>query len=55
MYIPFNMYRFPYIVLIARGEHNHHPPYPIRLPQQIADDVIEAIQGTEVLDITARK
>jgi hypothetical protein len=49
------MDRFPYIVLISRGRHTHHPPYPTRMPLQIADDVIAAINSTEVLDMTARK
>jgi hypothetical protein len=45
---------FPYIVLITRGNHSHHPPYPLRLPQDIADDVIAAIKRTDILGMTAR-
>lgn len=48
------MSRYPYIALISRGNHNHHPPYPTRLPQEIANTVIEAIKQGDCLALTPR-
>jgi len=48
------MIRYPYICLITRGSHNHHPPYPIRMPMDIADAVIKAIQEGDPLTLTPR-
>jgi hypothetical protein len=54
IYFPFNMIRYPYALLVARGRHSHHPPYPTRLPIQIANDVILAIRQNDVLAQTPR-
>jgi hypothetical protein len=48
------MYRHPYVCLVARGFHDHHPPYPTRMPKDIADDVIAVLGRGGVLDTTAR-
>jgi hypothetical protein len=48
------MARYPYICLIARGSHSHHPPYPIKLSIDLANDVVEAIRQVEVLNLTTR-
>jgi hypothetical protein len=42
-------------MLVVRGTHTHHPPYPTKMPSEIADEVIKAIKEHEVLDLTARK
>jgi hypothetical protein len=55
MYIPQKMSRYPFICIVARGNHPHHPPYPTRLPKDIADDVIAAIRGGDILSLTGRK
>jgi hypothetical protein len=55
IYIPQNMHRFPFLCIIARGNHMHHPPLPTRLPQDIASDIISAIRQCNILSLTARK
>jgi len=37
-----------------RGRHDHHPPYPTKLPRNIADEVVQMIRAQECLDLTAR-
>lgn len=54
VYIPQKWDRFPFLLLVTRGYHAHHPPPPIKLPQEIADEVIEAIKDHDCLDLTAR-
>jgi hypothetical protein len=54
LYIPLKWSRFPFLLLVARGRHTHHPPYPTKLPKNIADEVIEAIKQQECLDLSAR-
>jgi hypothetical protein len=54
MYIPYHMDRHLYICLISRGSHSHHPPYPNRVPQDIANDVQEIISGIDLLSMTTR-
>jgi hypothetical protein len=48
------MARYPYICLITRNSHTHHPPYPTKLPIDLANDVVEAIRQVEVLNLTTR-
>jgi hypothetical protein len=48
------MIRYPYVILIARGNHSHHPPYPTRLPYQVANDVILALRQGDILAQTPR-
>jgi hypothetical protein len=48
------MKRLPFICIVARGNHPHHPPYPTRLPKDVADDVVAAIKGGDVLSLTGR-
>ena len=48
------MARFPYIILVARGNHSHHPPYPIRLPLDIANDLTIALCQGDILSQTPR-
>jgi hypothetical protein len=54
LYIPFDMVQYPYICLVTRGEHNHHPPYPTRMPSDIANDVVEALRQTDIMIMTPR-
>jgi hypothetical protein len=49
------MSRFLFICIVAKGNHPHHLPYPTRLLKDIADDVIAAIRGGDVLSLTGRK
>src|SRR6266700_411376 len=46
------MARYPYICLITRNSHTHHPPYPIKLPIDLANDVVKAMRQIEVLNLT---
>ena len=46
---------FPFICIVAKGNHLHHPLYPTWLPKDIADNVITAIRGRDVLSLTGRK
>ena len=55
IFIPENQGRFPFLMLVTRGAHTHHPPYPTKLPHDIADEVKRAIQQHDLLDLTARK
>jgi hypothetical protein len=48
------MARYPYICLITRNSHTHHPPYPTKLPIDLANDVVEAIKQADVLSLTTR-
>jgi hypothetical protein len=48
------MTRYPWICLISRGNHAHHPPYPTRLPKDIADAVVNAIKQGDALTLTPR-
>jgi hypothetical protein len=48
------MARFPYLVLVARGNHSHHPPFPTRLPSDIADDLRTALCQGDILAQTPR-
>ena len=54
LYIPVNWDRFPFLLLVSRGRHEHHPPYPTKLPKDIANEVVEVIKKHECLDLTAR-
>src|ERR1700689_1978496 len=58
LYIPMKWDRFPFLVLVTRGYHAHHPPPPpTKLPKEMADEVIETIRGfgQDCLDLTARE
>ncbi|ORY63893.1 uncharacterized protein BCR38DRAFT_514523 [Pseudomassariella vexata] len=44
IYIPQNMYRLPYYIVICRGNHSHYPPLPNRVPAELAQDVGQVIQ-----------
>ena len=52
VYIPKNMERFPFYMLIMRGTHAHHPPYPDRLSRFVIEDIRAAIQASDLLRIT---
>ncbi|KAN0068226.1 hypothetical protein V8E54_013796, partial [Elaphomyces granulatus] len=55
LYIPVKWNRFPFLLLVCRGSHNHHPPYPTRLARDVADEVVAAIKRQECHDLTARR
>jgi hypothetical protein len=55
LFIPLNWNRFPFIMLVTRGRHDHPPPPPSRLPQSIADDIIQLLRKEDCLSLTARK
>ncbi|KAE8395153.1 hypothetical protein BDV23DRAFT_169155 [Aspergillus alliaceus] len=55
LYIPLQWNRFPFLLLITRLSHTHFPPPPLKLPLHIADEVIQAIQQQDTLDLTARR
>ena len=46
------MTQYPYICLITQNSHTHYPLYPIKLPIDLANDVVEAIKQVEVLNLT---
>ena len=54
-FIPLYWARFPFIIMVTRGSHTHHPPLPEKLPKDIAQQVISAIEEQELLSLTARK
>ena len=48
--------RHPYWILVTRGIHSHHPPYPLRLPHDIKKDITEIIQSSnQVMSLSRRK
>ena len=54
VYIPLNMERYAYVVLVSRGSHAHHPPYPTRIPSDVLAEINEVIQGMDLLSLTTR-
>jgi hypothetical protein len=54
LYIPFNMHRHAYIMLAAREAHTHHPPYPIRLPRDLEQEIKELLQGADLMNLSRR-
>jgi hypothetical protein len=54
LYIPTNWHRFPFIILIARGNHSHYPPPPTKLSSTIADEIMELIKEQDLLSLTPR-
>jgi hypothetical protein len=54
LYIPVDWKRFPFSLLVCRRNHVHFPPPPTKLPEDIANEVIQAIEENDVLDLTAR-
>jgi len=53
LYISLKWNRFSFLLLITRGRHTHHPFYPIKLPKNIANEVVDTIKKQECLDLTA--
>ncbi|RKF76985.1 hypothetical protein GcM3_075025 [Golovinomyces cichoracearum] len=49
------MHRFCFILLVARSSHNHHPPYPIRLPKDIKEQVQEMLRSVDILATSSRR
>src|SRR5581483_9288340 len=46
--------RFPFIILVTRGNHSHYPPPPSKLPTDIANEVIDLIKQQDILSLTPR-
>ena len=42
------------MILVARGNHTHHPPPPSKLPQIIANEMMEIMMSHDILNLTAR-
>lgn len=42
------------MLLVTRGYHAHFPPPPTKLPAEIADEVVRALEGQDLLALTAR-
>ena len=55
VYIPKNMHRFCFILLVARYSHNHHPPYPTRLPKDVKEKFGEMLRKQDLHSTTTRK
>lgn len=56
IYIPVKWDRFPFVMMVTRQRHCHFPPPPDRLPSDIANEVVAAIQHQGTLeDLTARE
>lgn len=52
LYLPQNMERWPWALVVARGSHKHHPPYPTKLPAHILADLFECLESTDILKMT---
>lgn len=55
LYIPCVWDRFPFFLLVSRGCHSHAPPPPTKLPYDIGQEIINAINTQDILGLTARK
>ena len=53
-YIPVNIARYPYICLIIRNSYIHYPLYLIKLPVNLANNIVKAIKQVDVLSLTTR-
>jgi len=53
-YIPINIARYPYICLITRNSYTHYLLYLIKLPINLANNVVKVIRQVEVLSLTTR-
>jgi len=47
----------PYVILISKGIHTHHPPPPNSVPLEIMKKLKKMLEeaSEELVDITARK
>jgi hypothetical protein len=54
LFIPKNLERFPFLMMLLRGSHTHYPPPPNRLPIDIANDALSLIREHDLLTLTAR-
>lgn len=53
-YIPLQWHRFPYMLLVGRGDHTHFPPPPTKLPYELQADLMACIADHNVLELTTR-
>ena len=55
--IPLDLEKTPYVILISKGIHTHHPPPPSNIPFNIMEKLKKMLEETseEFVDITARK
>jgi len=51
-YIPINIAWYPYICLITRNSYIYYPPYPTKLPIDLANNIVKVIRQVEVLSLT---
>jgi hypothetical protein len=54
MFIPGSWDRFPFLILVCRGNHTHFPPPPTKLPGSIRAQIVEAITPRDSISLTAR-
>jgi len=48
------MARYPYICLITRNSYIYYPLYLIKLPVNLANNIVKAIKQVDVLSLTIR-
>ena len=55
--IPLDLKKTPYVILVSKGLHTHHPPPPSNVPTEITEKLKKMLEATneEIVDITARK
>ena len=51
------MEKTPYVILISKGIHTHHPPPPSNVPLEIMEKLKKMIEisSEELVNITAQK
>lgn len=54
LFIPWAWNRFPFVLLVCRGNHSHFPPPPSKLPSLITKEITDAILEHDILSLTAR-
>ncbi len=51
--IPLDLKETPYVILVSKGLHIHHPSPPSNIPLEIMEKLKKMLE--ELIDITARK
>ncbi|KAG8934916.1 hypothetical protein FRC01_012965, partial [Tulasnella sp. 417] len=56
-FIPLDLHRFPYVVIVTSGAHNHPPPHPTKTPIIFVDFLRSLIleEGWKIADATPRR
>ncbi|CAG8570282.1 5333_t:CDS:2 [Cetraspora pellucida] len=54
-YVPTNLEKYLFIIILSKGVHNHPAPPPVKTPVSILNDLKDIIYNEDILDLTAHK